>query len=138
MIKCEVHRTPGDDYLRAYFPFDPDLIESLKANMPKYARLWDPEQHCWLVLVTQLNILDRTLKEHGYAPEYLDHRRSQGSQPKAFTDPIEALFMETPQELRRKLYRQLTLALHPDNGGSEDMMKRLNIVWDKMGRGEQW
>ena len=132
-MRCEVHRNQGQDWLRLYAPYDPDLISSLKRNIPQYARRWDPEQRCWLVLDSHHRLLDRTLEEHGYTPEYFGHALPGVSDVKALTEPIEALFLEVPQHLRQKLFRHLAMALHPDNGGSEDMMKRLNVVWDRMG-----
>jgi hypothetical protein len=51
-----------------------------------------------------------------------------------FGNVFEALLQEVPAELRLTVYRHLSLALHPDRGGSTELMKQLNTAWDRLGR----
>lgn len=47
---------------------------------------------------------------------------------------IEFLFKALSPTQHLKLYKQLSQALHPDTGGSNDLMRDLNTVWDRYKR----
>ena len=44
---------------------------------------------------------------------------------------LGALFLSVPVTLRPKIYKQLTLALHPDRGGETELMQSLNNAWER-------
>lgn len=133
---AEIYGSPSEDWLRVYFDYDPDLIEDLKVNIPSYSRRWDPEERCWLILPSQRKKLVVLLADHGHTVKAFERQpaTSNPAPAQSIHDPFEALLREMPAELRSKVYRQLAMALHPDNGGDTELMKRLNLIWDKMGR----
>mgnify|MGYP001609834074 CR=1 FL=1 len=135
---AEIYGSSFEDWLRVYFDYDPDLIEDLKDTIPKRARRWDPEDRCWLILPSQKRALTHLLAEHGHTVKSFERNAPAGGTPRPSPspnfDPIEALLREIPTEMRAKVYRQLAIALHPDNGGDTELMKRLNVIWDKLGR----
>ena len=133
---AELYGSLTDDWIRAYFDYDPDLIEDLKENIPKRARRWDPEDRCWLILPSQQKRLMELLADHGHQVKRFQRTATASAGPPTSptVDPFEAMLKEVPSELRPKVYRQLAIALHPDNGGDTEMMKRLNVIWDRMGR----
>ena len=47
---------------------------------------------------------------------------------------IEFLFKSLPAKQYLALYKHLSLVLHPDAGGSNEMQKTLNSIWDKYKR----
>ncbi len=58
---------------------------------------------------------------------------------KPHDEAFESLYLTplAPEEVARAVFKVLALRNHPDHGGSEEKMKRLNATWDgiKMKRG---
>ena len=131
---AEIYGSEHDDWLRVFFAYDPDLIEDLKDSVSSYARRWDPTSRCWLILPSQRRLLLKLLERHGHEVKETPSSTAQhtpSSSPRS--DPFESLLEAIPPDLRSKVYRQLSIVLHPDNGGDTELMKRLNVTWDKMG-----
>ncbi len=129
-----VYREPTSPWRQVVFPYDPPTKDDLLATLPKFARWWDPGTRCWWVLDVYEVAAVVVLKSHSYrvfakdlirTPPVLDGNAA------AFANVFEALLQEVPAELRLTVYRHLSLALHPDRGGSTELMQRLNTAWDK-------
>jgi len=131
MPVANIHRYRESDWLHVYFKYEPDLIIDLKNFIPSHARKWDPEERCWVILRSYEERLVFIIEENGHTAEFTE---AKGAVSNYSTDPFETLFKEVPADLQQKLFRHLTLALHPDNGGDGELMKRLNIAWGKVPR----
>jgi hypothetical protein len=58
---------------------------------------------------------------------YVPHRRASGATATATTttNPFTAMFAALPDELRRSAFRSLALVVHPDQGGTDTLMRLL-------------
>ena len=106
------------------------------ATLPKFARWWDSGAHCWWVLDAHETMAIAVLKNRGYQVLVRNLNETHFSlerNTEGFGNVFEALLQEVPAELRLTVYRHLSLALHPDRGGSTELMQQLNTAWDRLG-----
>jgi hypothetical protein len=99
-----------------FAPFDAkDDIKALPS------RRWDRERRCWVVpkelCLAARRILDRWCTT-------VDDRSE------AATDWLVEMFASVPDEHVDRVYRALSVALHPDHGGSTRLMAAVNRVHD--------
>jgi len=130
-----IYRESTSPWRQVVFPYDPPTKDDLLTTLPRFARWWDPEARCWWVLDAKVAIT--VLKNRGYQVLIKDlgeARLSLERNTGGFGNVFEALLQEVPAELRLTVYRHLSLALHPDRGGSTELMKQLNTAWDQLGR----
>ena len=113
--------------MQVFFPYDADLVETLKALIPSSARRWDPTEKSWWVLEAFRFQLQELLQDYGLDVALRTNRRPSVNAGA----PLEALFQAIPANLRNKVYRQLAVALHPESGGTNELMKELNVAFDK-------
>jgi hypothetical protein len=73
------------------------------------------------LLKTLVELLEDTFDVHVEAPP----------EKPPVGDPIDGLFRLVPPEMRADLFRRLTTVLHPDTGGTHELMKGLNRVWER-------
>ena len=107
-------RQQGDE-LHVYSPFEAkDDVKSL----PR--RRWDADRKCWIVPAEHrrqmLDALRRTC-------DVIDETGSVAW--------ISEMFAVVPTRHRERVYRALSMCLHPDVGGSNEMMRALNVVYEK-------
>jgi hypothetical protein len=132
-----VYREPSSPWRQVVFPYDPPTKDDLLTTLPKFARWWDPGAHCWWVLDAHEKMAIAVLKNRGYQVLVKNLSETQlvlERSTEGFGNVFEALLQEVPVELRLTVYRHLSLALHPDRGGSTELMKQLNTAWDGLGR----
>jgi hypothetical protein len=84
-----------------------------------------------------------------------DHRKARGRRPATppphwgastarcpyqHDEAFESLYLtpNAPEEVARAVFKVLALRNHPDRGGSEDKMKRLNSTWDSIRAKRGW
>ena len=111
--------------MQVFFPYDADLVETLKALIPSSARRW--EEKSWWVLEAFRFQLHELLQDYGLEVALRTNRRPSVNAGA----PLEALFQAIPANLRNKVYRQLSVALHPESGGTNELVKELNGAYDK-------
>jgi len=97
----------GADLL-VFAPYE--LRDTIKA-LPR--RRWDPTRKCWRPLL-------EALRRHGSVDDQTDS-----------TGWISDLFAVVPTRHRERVYRALAVACHPDTGGSNALMARLNAEYDR-------
>lgn len=107
------------------FPYDPDANAALKRRA---SARWSPEIKSWWCSLHRVKDAYNALVDAGYNVVVLRDPKVVEVEVEVAGDgdPIEALLNELDRDLSRRVYRQLSAALHPDAGGSNDLMQRLN------------
>lgn len=114
-----------------------DVIESLKSNIPRWLRSYDPDARCWRVddrdhlraWLSSLQYWDDLRVEWSSERQYNPPRQPR---PAPRADAYKALhLLETaPPELVKCAHKCLALLHHPDRGGDPEVMKRINNAVD--------
>ncbi len=134
----------ADGWIKCKTPYDeartPLFASKLKAAINWKLRQWSPSERVWLVDPSCLDTLKKLAKE--YFPDVImmngtpDAAASGGMA----SDPVEAstygmmanVLRAASSEALKKVYKTLAVDLHPDHGGDNDTMRRLNTAWDRI------
>jgi hypothetical protein len=140
-MKINITRVVKGDYRVKISSPDKDefyaAIEALKNSIPSYHREFDGASRRWIItsesgLYTWLYIVEDDMG----AEVIWDHEQQAVHKQAAPTnDELFAalhLLPTAPPELIKSAYRILAARTHPDHGGSEFEMKKLNLVYEKL------
>jgi hypothetical protein len=124
-----------DDGITLRTPYRPLFVEQFKAEIPGWARRWDPARKSWTVdLFFRTEVLDlcrmhfsQVLTDDCRTRQQQRQRTSGGHAPDWATE----LFAALPEHLHQLVYRALAKTLHPDIGGDPNAMKVLTAAYDK-------
>jgi hypothetical protein len=128
-------RSKWDSSLELTFPYDPALVDALKANIPGRARSYDPATKVWTVTAAWAAIATRLMVETFGDVEIVDDRQEPYRRP----DPIRTsdhrfaalhLMPSAPPELIEAAYRCLSKLHHPDrvSHGERDQAHRQMVA----------
>jgi hypothetical protein len=117
------------------FPYDPALVDALKASIPGRARSYDPATKVWTVTAAWAAIATRLMLETFGDVEIQDDRQEPSRRP----DPIRTsdhqlaalhLLPSAPPELVAAAFRCLSKLHHPDKAppGERDQAHQQMIV----------
>ena len=119
------------------FPYSADLIEALKAEVPARHRSYDPTSKAWAV--TEPNLAEQALALAAwFFPDVVvldGPQATRDPRPLRRGDPAFQdlhLLPSAPPELIAAAYRTLSRLHHPDLGGSNAAMQRLNAALDAL------
>jgi len=119
------------------FSYDPDLIACLKDEIPRGYRKWVPESKVWQISGDYWGIAAGILTSFGYTLRDADTRRWQQETKAHTNDDTDALRIlhlteGAPPELIVAAYRVLAKIHHPDRGGGNDDMVRINLAYERL------
>jgi hypothetical protein len=120
------------DWVRISCSYHPTFVEYLKTLVPSGDRKWDPTNRTWDVRKTFLDVLRKLLDDVGFSVTLDLNERTASRPPQESTDWVKEVFKVCPPQHYAKLYRGLASSFHPDVGGSTDLMKRINIEYQKL------
>lgn len=118
-------------------------LAGFKAQVPKTCRRFIPDARCWHVEGRAACYLDRWVEdllgdgaEVYYDGELLHETCGDPDPAPSPADPMAALYRElflvpgAPMKLIEAARRILAVENHPDRGGDEERMKRVNVAFD--------
>ena len=130
-LKASILRSPRQGYVRVITPFVQDFVDSLKEEVPSSHRQWDPIAKHWEISETYLPELSRLLQQ--YFVEVTTDLRNPP--PIREGTDFAVIFQLCSPQNRARLYQSLAFAFHPDRGGSDEIMVRINHAWEASKKG---
>ena len=121
---AEVLHSNKANWVKVITPYIPAFVDELKSSIQYDHRSWDPDGKFWLVNQLHIETLTELLNEH-----YDEVKVNLVSSDK--TNLFTQLFDIIPSDYHDKVYRSLLLALHPDNGGNNELISRLDKAYQK-------
>jgi hypothetical protein len=116
--------------------YHPDLVADLKAEIPRWAREWDPATKVWTFDRGQLDrvirLCIRYLGEVDVAPEL----RPPAPPPRrdARLELLGRLIAPLSEAGLHRVYKIVAGEVHPDVGGDTRTMQQVNEVWQLIRR----
>ena len=107
-------------------PFDKDFTDSLKKSITTKKRIWDNNDKVWYVAKDQFDKLCHLLDgafDETLLLDFPSHEVSADSWGTLYLVP------GAPLEVVRAVFKVLALKYHPDKGGDEGIMVRLNAAY---------
>lgn len=110
------------------FPFDRWLVESLKAEIPPYARSYDPARKTWTVEQPYIRTARRLLTTVWPDAEIEEEPRFRSPSERTPRAEYHILHLQptAPPELVEAAYKCLSRLYHPDAGGDTEKMMQIN------------
>ena len=112
------------------FPYDVDLVESIKLQIPSYARTYDPAERTWTVTAMYFSVAFRLMYETFGDVEIVDAGSPDRAPHAGDAYRVLHLLPTAPPELVTAAHRCLAKLNHPDRGGSTMTMQRINAAVD--------
>src|SRR5581483_5281650 len=107
-----------DRHFRLFIDYDPRFLEELKKLVPYPFRYWNIHEKCWVINLDYVEDVKELLFSNG------------GNQASDSDWGKIKVFMN--KEAFNSLRRILAKQYHPDFGGSEEKMKTINSLFDKI------
>mgnify|MGYP001558341190 CR=1 FL=1 len=126
-MKCFIGKTDIPDWLLMVSPYNKDFVEQFKATIPSAQRKWDPESKRWLIGEIYAVEIAELIKQH-FPEAEITTDLVQETTPEV--NLFEQLFTVLPAEFVDKIYKTLSMAVHPDKGGSNELMSKLNQAYE--------
>lgn len=114
--------------------FDSKFIESLKVHIPIKSRAWNKQTKTWEVEVafldTALHLMTKFF-DHIVTPQFGKRNSALQNKPDE-SDPYSTLLRLAPDDLVKKVYRELAKELHPDKGGDKDKIQKVIKAYERI------
>jgi hypothetical protein len=119
-----------DGWIYTRTPYDRDFVDSLKKVIPAAYRRWDPVEKLWKVDPSKDEVLIKIVTRYFGEPTVIEDKEQVvvAALPPG-DDPYAALLKLAPNDLLKKIQRQIVSAVHPDHGGSNEAMATANSAW---------
>jgi hypothetical protein len=126
-------------------PYNKELVDSLKAFIPISDRSYDPTSKIWTIsermLTPTVGVLQKLKLQHVVITRQQAEQASTSSPTTTRGMPLDVVmkrFLELlPYESARKSYLHASMQMHPDKGGSMDVMTEFNALWQRLEK-EVW
>lgn len=129
---------PIDGMIALRFRFDKNLIDDLKLLVPGTHRKWCPDttdkfKSHWRFEAGFLDAVTNLLERHGFEVSILGAGNTSAAPVVIEVPEIKQacymLLKHANPEDRKKLYRAVMMAVHPDRGGDPEAAKEVNTAW---------
>ena len=132
--RAAINRSDIKGWLDVVTPYVPaimaDFLDELKSTIQPSHRKWDPDTKVWHVSDMFLEELIGMLKK--YFDDVVTDLLEEPSVPDNMFMPVFEALKGLPDGTLDKVYRQLSQALHPDKGGSNELQKKLNDAYSEV------
>ena len=129
--RAAVLRSNLDGWVRVVTPYNANFVDALKADISPSHRKWDPANKSWLVNDAYLEELLVILRDH-----YDEVRTDLDAKPRYGDSPYKVMHLmpTAPDVLVKSAYRLLSMSVHPDRGGSDEIQVRLNLAYEEIAK----
>lgn len=135
--KAAICKSKMDGWVDVHSPYNKEYVETLKTVIQPSHRKWDAEQSVWHVNQIYLEELVGILKMYfdEVTTDLVDDPNSSASASSVpdnmFLPVLEAL-KGLSDGTMEKVFRSLAFAVHPDAGGSTELMTKLNEAHEQV------
>jgi hypothetical protein len=110
-------------------PYNVDFVNSLKAEIERSQRKWNPDMKIWMV---DVGALDQLVE---IAERYYKVNVVEQEAPKVLVsgdNPYSELLEGLPDDVLKKIYRLIAVECHPDRGNDGKLLSVANGAWGKI------
>jgi hypothetical protein len=135
MKRKAVIRPAGDGGYFIFTPYDALYVSMLKAGLHPQMRGWDPEKKAWWIAP------DAIEQAIDIARQFfsLSFDNATPTAISAESSAIDSLYLlpGAPERVVKAAYRELSKLHHPDVGGDDATMKRVNAAFERLMKGQK-
>ena len=126
--KAQITKAARPGFVAVITPYNPDFVDNLKITIPHPHRIWDGVDKHWLISESYVGELVKLLNIY-----YTEITTDIGTeeQPTTPQNLFKSVFELLPDDYLAKVYMALAQAVHPDHGGTTEMMTQLNQAYQE-------
>jgi len=129
-------RSSKEGWILVSAPYLPDItphmVEDIKSYIDSSSRKWNPDTKYWEVKESCLETLITILKKHFGADHVTQNLTTEETVPSNLFKPVFEALKQLPNGQMDKVFRALSMACHPDVGGSNELQKKLNDAYTEV------
>jgi len=112
-------------------PYSRDFVSALKERIQKHGRRWDAGLRVWIITAADFRVA-RDIIEENFGKDWVISDSADLLINPHGRSPFDLLFVkrDAPECVIKAAYKALSLNNHPDRGGSNADMVRLNIAFE--------
>lgn len=129
--EASILRSAKDGWVNVSMPYDPPCIEDIKSWIETSGRMWNPITKFWEVKEIHLETLVSILKKH-FGDKVTQNLTTEVASPKNLFVPVFEALKKLPNGDIKRVYRLLAQAFHPDAGGTNELMSKLNEAYSEV------
>jgi len=126
--RASINKSAMTGWVELVTPFNELFVAELKSSIQPPHRKWEPIGKVWQVNDIYLDKVVPMLKK--YFDEVTTDLLQKEPVPSNLFKPLFAILGELPNGTIDKVYRSLAFALHPDKGGNNELMAKLNEAYE--------
>ena len=126
--RASINKSAMAGWVELVTPFNELFVAELKSSIQPPHRKWDPEAKVWHVNEIYLDKVVPMLKK--YFDEVITDLLQKEPVSSNLFNPIFDVLKTMPNGIMVKIYRSLAFALHPDKGGNNELMAKLNEAYE--------
>jgi hypothetical protein len=110
-------------------PYNPAFVNELKAEIDRGFRKWDAEEKVWKVDVDQMDLLETICHKHYPEVVFVEVDQPVVAGGSGSASPYHSLIADLPDDALKRVYRLCAMSMHPDQGGTNEGMSKINDAW---------
>jgi len=124
--KAAILKSKREHWVDIVAPYNPDFVDQIKSDIQPSHRTYNPDTKRWSV--NDIFLEDIIIMLKTYFNEVETDLTTEPTEPEnLFTE----VFKVINGQYRDKVYHALAQALHPDHGGSDELMTKLNQAYQE-------
>lgn len=108
-------------------PFNREFVEDLKDEVGYNNRKWDADNKVWKVDVDELDKVEELCRKYFDEVNFIE--TEQPSNGGGAESPYHDMLCDVPDEVLKRVYHLIAVGVHPDHGGSTELMSKVNDAW---------
>jgi len=130
--EAAILKSAKDGWCNVSMPYDRPCIEDIKSWIETSGRRWNPDTKFWEVKEIHLSTLVTILKKH-FGDKVTQNLTTADANvvPENMFVPVFEALKSMPNGGMTKVYRALAMACHPDKGGTNELMSKLNEAYEE-------
>lgn len=124
-------------HVRFFTPYNQDWLNRIRSAIPELMRAWNSNDRCWEIDPDYADAAEEITTD---CFDDVDHMEEEIPPPPKPPDVVYSGYdwlrefiydFVAPGDLK-ELHRKAAMRCHPDKGGSDERMRRLTEVWEKV------
>ena len=128
--RAAINRSVLTGWIDLVTPYSEGFVRDLKDSIQPGHRKWNPDAKVWQVNQIYLDKVIPLLRK--YFDEVTTDLLAEPEAPANLFRPVFDVLKRLPNGSADKIYRSLAMAVHPDHGGTDTLMKLLNAAYQEI------
>ena len=128
--KAQILRSDRPGWVNVVTPWSQKFVDDIKTSIQPSHRKWNPDAKFWEVQEMHMELLITILQKH--FDEVETDLKTDTQVPDNLFKPVFEALKQLPNGQLNKVYLSLAKACHPDAGGNNELMSKVNQAYQEV------